>query len=231
MPTSTTKTRHVRGITLTRDQLESWAGRGLSDREVERLEDALPHSTIGELVYLVVDGMEPEPDDVPRVTSDDLSRSQFVTLMAVALGYVTPDGRQLGCDGGTLGYVPDELRALERDRLISREDSDDWQVTDAGCAVLGYPSEDAAPVEPPPIDDDVVQVSRGVNFNSHLTALQQARWVASATEEALADLVGKAAAKGRRPVWTSLRVCLLLGSGTDTSPRYFEATVKTEPHA
>lgn len=44
------------GVTLTRDQLESWAGRALSDEEVEDLDTAIPDSSIPEAVAEIVHG-------------------------------------------------------------------------------------------------------------------------------------------------------------------------------
>lgn len=38
------------GITLTRHQLEAWAGRTLTDDEVGRLDDAIPNSSIPDAV-------------------------------------------------------------------------------------------------------------------------------------------------------------------------------------
>jgi hypothetical protein len=42
------------GITLTRQQLENWAGRPLSDEELERLDDAIPNSSIPEAIGTIV---------------------------------------------------------------------------------------------------------------------------------------------------------------------------------
>lgn len=46
------------GILITRDQIETWAGRSLSDDELDRLDEALPHSTLPDTVGLIVDGFE-----------------------------------------------------------------------------------------------------------------------------------------------------------------------------
>jgi hypothetical protein len=43
------------GITLSRGQLEAWAGRPLADDEITNLEDAIPHSSIPEAVGTIVD--------------------------------------------------------------------------------------------------------------------------------------------------------------------------------
>lgn len=50
---------HALGITLTRDQLESWAGRALSDEEVEVLDGAIPNSSIPDSICIIVESMEP----------------------------------------------------------------------------------------------------------------------------------------------------------------------------
>ncbi|AGB26990.1 hypothetical protein Mycsm_06887 (plasmid) [Mycobacterium sp. JS623] len=42
-----------RGITLSRDQLEAWARRPLSDEEVEAIDDCLPNSSIPEAIDVI----------------------------------------------------------------------------------------------------------------------------------------------------------------------------------
>ncbi len=37
-------------VQITRDQLESWAGRELTDEEVDRLDDCIPNSSIPEAI-------------------------------------------------------------------------------------------------------------------------------------------------------------------------------------
>lgn len=54
---------HALGVTLTRDQLESWAGRELTDEEVEALDTAIPESSIPEAVATIVGSMEPAGRD------------------------------------------------------------------------------------------------------------------------------------------------------------------------
>lgn len=49
---------HAVGITLTRDQLESWAGRELTDDEVETLDTVLPESSIPEAIGEIVRGWD-----------------------------------------------------------------------------------------------------------------------------------------------------------------------------
>jgi hypothetical protein len=44
-----------RGIELTRAQLEAWAGRSLTDGQVEMLDDAIPNSSIPESVATICD--------------------------------------------------------------------------------------------------------------------------------------------------------------------------------
>lgn len=46
------------GITLTRGQLEAWAGRKLTNMEVERLDEAVPHSSIPEAIAVIVDNLD-----------------------------------------------------------------------------------------------------------------------------------------------------------------------------
>jgi hypothetical protein len=49
---------HALGIELTRDQLEAWAGRVLSDEEVEALDTAIPESSIPEAVAEIIGGWD-----------------------------------------------------------------------------------------------------------------------------------------------------------------------------
>lgn len=49
---------HAPGITLTRDQLESWAGRALTDEEVEALDTSIPESSIPEAVRTIVESFD-----------------------------------------------------------------------------------------------------------------------------------------------------------------------------
>ncbi len=46
------------GVTLTRDQLESWAGRALSDEEVEALDTHISLSSIPEAVAEMIQGWD-----------------------------------------------------------------------------------------------------------------------------------------------------------------------------
>jgi len=41
------------GITLTRTQLEEWAGEALTDQQVEALEEAIPYSSIPEAINTI----------------------------------------------------------------------------------------------------------------------------------------------------------------------------------
>lgn len=43
------------GVHLTRDQLESWAGRALSDEEVDALDMRIPDSSIPEAIQTMID--------------------------------------------------------------------------------------------------------------------------------------------------------------------------------
>lgn len=46
------------GITLTREQLEAWAGRELADEEVAELDQCIPNSSIPEAIGTIVDNIE-----------------------------------------------------------------------------------------------------------------------------------------------------------------------------
>lgn len=48
---------HAIGITLTRDQLEAWAGRELTDEEVAALDEAIPHGSIPEAIRTIADNI------------------------------------------------------------------------------------------------------------------------------------------------------------------------------
>ncbi|OLF08548.1 hypothetical protein BU204_34210 [Actinophytocola xanthii] len=43
---------------LTHAQLEHWAGRLLTEDDIDRLEDAIPHSSIPDAIAAIVDGMD-----------------------------------------------------------------------------------------------------------------------------------------------------------------------------
>ena len=51
------------GITLTRGQLNAWAGRTLTDRQVDELEDAIPNSSIPEAIAVMSSHFIDEEDD------------------------------------------------------------------------------------------------------------------------------------------------------------------------
>jgi hypothetical protein len=56
----------MEGITLTREQLERWSGRTLTDADLERLEDCIPNSSIPEAIDCICDGAGiGTPDDDP----------------------------------------------------------------------------------------------------------------------------------------------------------------------
>jgi hypothetical protein len=46
---------HALGIELTRDQLEAWAGRELTDEEVEDLDMRIPNSSIPEAIQTMIE--------------------------------------------------------------------------------------------------------------------------------------------------------------------------------
>lgn len=69
---------HVQpGVTITREQLEAWADRALTDDEVDQLDDALPHSSIPEAIGVIADSLgrdqptPPSPGDPERWFADD----------------------------------------------------------------------------------------------------------------------------------------------------------------
>jgi hypothetical protein len=45
-------------VEITREQLEAWAGRALTDDEVHALDDAIPNSSIPDAVGTIVAGMD-----------------------------------------------------------------------------------------------------------------------------------------------------------------------------
>jgi hypothetical protein len=50
-------TCHALGIELTRDQLQAWAGRELTDEEVEQIDEAIQHSSIPEAINTIADSL------------------------------------------------------------------------------------------------------------------------------------------------------------------------------
>lgn len=48
-------------IVLTREQIESWAGRSLTDDEMERLDECIPHSSIPDAIDTIVDSFADAP--------------------------------------------------------------------------------------------------------------------------------------------------------------------------
>lgn len=61
------------GIFLTRDQLNAWAGFPLTDEHVDRLDDALPHSSVPEAIatiadtFVIADDDDDDPDAAIRL--------------------------------------------------------------------------------------------------------------------------------------------------------------------
>lgn len=55
-------------VEITREQLNCWAGRDLTDDEVDRLDDAIPHSSIPDAISVIADSIQlddpPEPPDM-----------------------------------------------------------------------------------------------------------------------------------------------------------------------
>lgn len=43
------------GVTITRGQLEHWAGRQLTDTEVAQVQDALPNASVPEAIATIID--------------------------------------------------------------------------------------------------------------------------------------------------------------------------------
>ncbi|MEU8327331.1 hypothetical protein [Micromonospora sp. NPDC048839] len=50
-------------VSITREQLESWAGRTLTDDEVYRLDDCVPDSSIPDAIDAIVSERMPTPDE------------------------------------------------------------------------------------------------------------------------------------------------------------------------
>lgn len=48
----------ITGLVISRDRLEEWAGRKLTDAEVATLSSILPHSSLPDVIGTVVEGME-----------------------------------------------------------------------------------------------------------------------------------------------------------------------------
>lgn len=48
------------GITLTIHQLEAWAGRELTDEDVERLDECIPNSSIPDAIDTIVASFDPD---------------------------------------------------------------------------------------------------------------------------------------------------------------------------
>lgn len=48
------------GITITREQLAAWAGRALTDDEVERLDECIPNSSIPDAIDTIVSSFDPD---------------------------------------------------------------------------------------------------------------------------------------------------------------------------
>lgn len=55
---SSTEEREMKTITLTRSQLETWAGRPLSDDDLDRLALAIVHSSIPDAINEIVAGFD-----------------------------------------------------------------------------------------------------------------------------------------------------------------------------
>jgi hypothetical protein len=49
------------GITLTREQIEYWAQRYLTDEQVKTLQEAIPHSSVPDAIAIIVENL-PEED-------------------------------------------------------------------------------------------------------------------------------------------------------------------------
>lgn len=51
------------GELITREQAEHWAGRPLSDEDLERLDEAIPFSSIPDAISAIVDSFDSDPRD------------------------------------------------------------------------------------------------------------------------------------------------------------------------
>lgn len=54
------------GLTLTRNQLEAWAGRPLTEQDVASLTEALPHSSIPEAIGTIADNLPTAQNPKPN---------------------------------------------------------------------------------------------------------------------------------------------------------------------
>lgn len=50
-------------VLITREQLECWAGRPLTDAQVSDIDDCIPHSSIPEAIYVIANSVLPDDDD------------------------------------------------------------------------------------------------------------------------------------------------------------------------
>lgn len=48
---------------ISKEQAEEWAGRALTDKDMDRLDDAIPHSTIPDAIGTIVSSFDPDEDD------------------------------------------------------------------------------------------------------------------------------------------------------------------------
>jgi hypothetical protein len=57
---------------ITRNQLNAWAGFTLTDEQVARIAESLPHSTMPEVVATIADDFRPDDDDTCEECGEDI---------------------------------------------------------------------------------------------------------------------------------------------------------------
>jgi hypothetical protein len=65
------------GITLTREQLEAWAGRTLTDDQVSGIAQAIPHSPVPLAITVIAEDL---PDQEPEFTSPAYDAFRALTV-------------------------------------------------------------------------------------------------------------------------------------------------------
>lgn len=81
---STTNTERP-GITLTRDQLEAWAGKALTDDQVESLEESIQFSSIPEAIALIAEQFPYNEEEEEKGQCQDCGEPAAYRLAHVAL--------------------------------------------------------------------------------------------------------------------------------------------------
>lgn len=132
-------------IAITRGELRAMLGKELSDEDIERLQDAIPHSSVPEALATIAshmlgqDGEEPQPPLREYEVDLILTASRGVTVrardehlahglamsQAESITYVTPcwsDGQPMGED---IWHVDGELECeITGDRIVDEDKED-----------------------------------------------------------------------------------------------------------